>query len=209
MQASPKRPLTKGGEYPKNDHDTQENHNLDSVTAQALFKAVTQVTNEINDTMIKDYWKRNNHLKPIAQASEFYLPGIKDRITKTSEGLDTFKDWSGLDLLNNKEGWEELGISKGTLLSGMYQDAYGNSFLIPPTMAGVEIDTDSDEFQAWYLAFISFPPSALLESQAKLNEILGRHFEDTNRTGRKKQALEYRCTWWSNGGTSKLSSQTS
>jgi hypothetical protein len=54
-------------------------------------------------------------------------------------------------------------------------------------MAGVEIDTDSDEFQAWYLALTSFPPSALLESQAKLNEILGRHFEDTNRMARKKQ----------------------
>jgi hypothetical protein len=57
-----------------------------------LFKAVTQVTNETNDTMNKDYRKRNNPLKPIAPASEFYLPGIKDTITKTSEGLDTFKD---------------------------------------------------------------------------------------------------------------------
>jgi hypothetical protein len=63
---------------------------------------VTQVTNEINDFMIKDYRKRNNPLKPIAQASEFYVQGIRDRITKTSEGLDTFKDWSDLDLLNNK-----------------------------------------------------------------------------------------------------------
>ena len=76
------------------------------------------MTNEINDTMIKDYRKRNNPLKPIAQASEFYVPGIKDTITKTTEGLDTFKDWSDLDLLNNKEGREELGIAKGTLLSG-------------------------------------------------------------------------------------------
>jgi hypothetical protein len=84
-----------------------------------LFKAVTQVTNEINDTMIKNYRKRNNPLKPIVQASEFYVQGIKDRITKTSEGLHTFKDWSDLDLLNNKEGWEEPGIAKGTLFSGM------------------------------------------------------------------------------------------
>jgi hypothetical protein len=55
-------------------------------------------------------------MKPIAQASEFYVPGIKDKITKISEGLDTFKDssWSHLDLLNNKEGWEELAIAKGT-----------------------------------------------------------------------------------------------
>jgi hypothetical protein len=61
---------------------TQKKINLDSVTAQALFKAVTQVTNDINFTMIKDYWKINNPLKLIAQASEFYMPGIKDRITK-------------------------------------------------------------------------------------------------------------------------------
>ncbi len=95
---------------------TQKKINLDSDTVQALFKAVTQVTNEINDTLIKDYQKRNNPLKPIAQASEFYVPGIRARITKTTEGLDTFKDWSDLGLLNNKEGWEELGIARGTLL---------------------------------------------------------------------------------------------
>jgi hypothetical protein len=127
------------------------NPSLDSVTAQALFKAVAEMTNlnKINYTMIKVYRKRNNPLKPIAKASEFYVQGIKDTITKTSEGLDTFKDWSDLDLLNNKEGWEELGIAKGTLLSGMYQDTHGNSFPIPQTMAGVEIDTYSDEVQAW------------------------------------------------------------
>jgi hypothetical protein len=34
-------------------------------------------------------------------------------------------------------------------------------------MAGVEIDTDSDEFQAWYQAFTMFPPVAIFESQHK------------------------------------------
>jgi hypothetical protein len=65
-------------------------------------------------------------------------------------------------------------------------------------MAVVEIDTNSDEFQAWYLAVTSFPPSALLESQAKLNEILGRHFEDTNLTGWKKQGQLYAAEQWRN-----------
>ncbi len=58
------------------------------------------------------------------------MQGIKDRISKTSKGLDTFKDWSDLDLVNNKAGWEDLRIAKGTLLSGLYQDAYRNSFRI-------------------------------------------------------------------------------
>jgi hypothetical protein len=83
---------------------TQKKINLDNVTAQAWFKALTQVTKEINGTMIEDYWKSNNPLKRIVQASEFNVPGIRDRITKTSESLDTFKDWSDLDLPNNKEG---------------------------------------------------------------------------------------------------------
>ncbi len=65
-----------------------------------------------------------------------------------------------------------------------------------PDTAGVEIDADSDEIQAWYFAFTSFPPSVLLESDAKLNEILSRHFEDTNRTGRKKQGPLYVVERW-------------
>ncbi len=106
--------------------------------------------------MIKDYCKRNNPLKPMAQASEFYVPGIRDRITKTSEGLDTFKDWSDLDLLSNKEGWEELGISKGTFLSGM-------------TWCSLHFH---------HLQCLNHKQSSMR---------LGRHFEDTNRTGWRKQ----------------------
>jgi hypothetical protein len=39
----------------------------------------------------------------------------------------------------------------------MYKDTYGNSFPIPQTMAGVEINTDSDEFLSMVLGihFIS------------------------------------------------------
>jgi hypothetical protein len=104
--------------------------------------------------------------------------------------------WSDLDLLNNKDAWENLGIAKGTLLSGLYKDAHDNSFPIAQIMAGVEIDIDSDEFQAWYLAFTSFPPSALLESHTKLNEILGLYFEDRNRTSQKKQVPLYAVERW-------------
>ncbi len=97
---------------------TQKKINLDSVTAQALFKEVTQVTSEINDTMIKDCRKRNTPLKPIAQASEFYVPDIRDRITKTSEGFGTFKDSSDLDLLNNKRGMGRTQNRQGHIVIG-------------------------------------------------------------------------------------------
>ena len=58
-------------------------------------------------------------------------------------------------------------------------------------MAGVEIDIDSDEFQAWYVAFSKFPPQAIFEGQHKISEILSKHFEDPNRSKRQAQSYYY------------------
>jgi hypothetical protein len=55
-------------------------------------------------------------------------------------------------------------------------------------MAGVQVDTDSDEFQAWYLAFTSFATSAIFESLHNVNEILNMYFKETNRTNRQKKS---------------------
>ena len=62
---------------------------------------------------------------------------------------------------------------------------------IQQTMAGVEIDLDSDEFQAWYLAFSRFPPPAIFEGQHKISEIISKYFEDSNRSKRQKQRYYY------------------
>jgi hypothetical protein len=53
---------------------TQQKTNLDSVTSHALFKATTQMTNEINDSVMKGFQNRNNP-QTVAQASEFYMQG--------------------------------------------------------------------------------------------------------------------------------------
>jgi hypothetical protein len=53
VQASAKRLDERRG-ISKRMTTTQKKINPDSVIAQALFKAVTKVTNEINDTMIKE-----------------------------------------------------------------------------------------------------------------------------------------------------------
>ena len=65
-------------------------------------------------------------------------------------------------------------------------------------MEGVEIDLDSDEFQAWYLAFSKFPPPAIFEGQQKisLSEILSKYFEDSNRSKRQKQSYYYATERW-------------
>ena len=74
-------------------------------------------------------------------------------------------------------------------------DHMGNMYPIPQTMAGVEIDIDSDEFQEWYRSFSQFQPPAIFEGQHKISEVLSKYFEDSNRTKQQKQSY---------GGTLRL-----
>ena len=86
--------------------------------------------------------------QPMAQASEFYVPnGFNDRIDLTTNGHPDIRGWADRELVNTKPGWVSLGIASSSLLSGERQDHAGNWYPIPQTMAGVEIDLDSDEFQ--------------------------------------------------------------
>ena len=62
---------------------------------------------------------------------------------------------------------------------------------VPQTMAGVTINIDSDEFQAWYVAFSRFPPPAIFEGQHKVTEILSKYFEDSNWSKRQNQSYYY------------------
>ena len=61
----------------------------------------------------------------------------------------------------------------------------GIYFPIPQTMAGVEIDIDSDEYQAWYISFSKFPPPAISEAQHNLSETLSKFFEESDMTKRQ------------------------
>ena len=129
---------------------------------------------------------------PLAQASEFYVPnGYHDRAALTTNGHPDIRGWSDRELVNTKPGWESLGIASSSLLSGERVDHNGNYYLIPQTKAGVEIDLDSDEFQAWYLAFSNFPPPAIFEGQHKISEILSKYFEDSNRSKPQRQSYYY------------------
>ena len=71
-----------------------------------------------------------------------------------------------------------------------------NEYQIPQTMAGVEIDIDSDEYQEWYTSFSKFPPPAIFEAQHQISEILIKYFEVSNRTKRQKQSYFYATERW-------------
>ena len=67
----------------------------------------------------------------------------------------------------------------GNLTSGDHYDYAGNAYPIPQTMAGVEIDVDSDEFQEpeWYSlrAFTAFPSQAISEAQHQINTTISKY----------------------------------
>ena len=164
--------------------------NIDKSTMQQLFKAVVKASDEILEaSFVYGQHKRRLQVQPLAQASEFYVPnGNTDRIVLTTNGHPDIRGWSDRELVKTKPGWESLGIASSSLLSGEKEDHMGNFYPIPQMMAGVEIDLDSDEFQALYLAFSKFPPPAIFEGQHKISEILSKYFEDSNRSKRQKQS---------------------
>ena len=92
------------------------------------------------------------------------------------------------DLVNTKKGWERFGIINENLISGDFQDYAGNYYPIPQTMAGIEIEVDSDEFQAWYKAFTMFPSQAISEAQYQINAVINKYIEGGNRTNRQKRS---------------------
>ena len=139
--------------------------NIDKATVRQLFKAVAKVSNELNElSFIHGQNKRRLQVQPMVHASVFYVPNMSnDRIVLTTNGYPDIRGWSDIELANAKVGWESLGIASSSLLSGERQDHMGNYCLIQQTMAGVEIDIDSDEYQAWYISFSKFSPQAIFE----------------------------------------------
>jgi hypothetical protein len=57
---------------------------------------------------------------------------------------------------------------------GVRYDHHGDPFPILQTMAGIEIDVDSDEVQEWIHSFTQFLPSVIFKAQHKISEILNK-----------------------------------
>jgi hypothetical protein len=51
----------------------------------------------------------------------------------------------------------------------------GTEYLILQTVAGVEIDIDCVELQAWYQTFTKFHSPEILEAQHKISEKLNKY----------------------------------
>ena len=167
--------------------------NIDRATVRQLFRAVTKAADAIKEkSIIYGATKRVLPLQHMAQASEFYVPnGNQDHIAFTTNGHPDIRAWSDRELVNTKAGWESLGIAGSSLLSGERMDINGIYHPVPQTMAGVEIDIESEEFQAWYAGFTKFPPGAIFEVQHKISEILSKYFDEPTRSKRSDKNYFY------------------
>jgi hypothetical protein len=125
--------------------------NTEKATARQLSRAVVKATDEINEaSFTHGQNKRRYKVDITAQGSEFYVPNIfRDRVAVTAKGYPDISTWSDLELVNAKAGWESLS----SLLLGVRNDHMNNPYPIPQTMAGVEINEGSEEFQERYNAF--------------------------------------------------------
>ena len=85
--------------------------------------------------------------------------------------------WPDHEIVNTKAGLESLGVINGNLISGDHYDYAGIAYPIPQTMAGVEINVDSDEFQEWYRAFTTFPAQAISEAQHQISTTINKYVE--------------------------------
>jgi hypothetical protein len=99
--------------------------------------------------------------------------------------------WLDHNLVNTEKGWENLRVINGNLISGNHYNYAGHAYPIPQTMAGIEIEVDSDEFQEWYRAFTTFPSQAISEAQYQINAVINKYIQCGNRTNRQKQSYFY------------------
>jgi hypothetical protein len=165
--------------------------NIEKATVRQLFRVVVNLkaTDEINEASFTHGQNK--------QGSEFYVPNIfRDRIAVTAKGYPDLSTCSDLELVNTKLGWESLDIVSSSLLSGVKYDHMHNAYPIQQTMAGIEIDVDSEEFQDWFHAFTRFPPAASFDAQYKISEILNKYFEESNQANCQRQSYYYAMERW-------------
>ena len=119
---------------------------------------MAKMNDDMNETsFVHSITKRRLQIKAQAQAADFYTPNQFSDTTVLKNGCPWMRDWHDHDLVNTKKWWESLGVINGNLISGDHYDYAGNAYPIPQTMAGIEVEVDSDEFQAWYREFTTFP----------------------------------------------------
>ena len=152
--------------------------NVDKAPLKTLFKTIAKINDELNEiSFVHGTTRRRLQIKAQAQAADFYTPNQFTDTIVLRNGSPWMRGWPDHELANTKAGGESVGVINGNLISGDHYDYARNAYPIPQTMAGVEIDVDSDEFQEWYRAFTTFPSQAISEAQHQINTTISKCVE--------------------------------
>ncbi len=148
--------------------------NVGKVSLKVLLKTMAKMTNYMNETsFLHSITKRQLQIKAQAQAADFFTPNLFSDTIVLEKGCPEMLDWPEHDLVNTKQGWEILGVINGNLISGDHYYYAGHAYLIPQTMAGIDIELDSEEFQEWYYGeFTTFPSQAISEALYQINAVI-------------------------------------
>ncbi len=186
---------------------TVQKTNLNNCTYEELFKALVQIEAKMATTSVTDKDKPAYRFKHIVAMSEHYVPLATDNISTTRLGNPQFCDWLPSDFGANKIYWEKVGVTV-TRYTGRRKELQGASYLLQvigtylnhhtgqqssvlQTMTGTPFNVLASRFPIIYQNFICYPPALHMETQSKINEIIGEEIEKDLRTGRKKVDMMY------------------
>lgn len=134
-------------------------------TVTHIFIALRDLRNELTHKTVKDGQCHITSVINLYQAVNGYIPQASDNINITSKGFPSLKKFTALELTNNKEYWESMGLKRGVLPSYTYFDPAANREVgVPMMINGIEIDTSDQEVIRKYQLLSSFPASLMHET---------------------------------------------
>ena len=104
---------------------------VDTVSLEVLSKTTAKINEDLNETSFVHCTTRRQlqiNLKEQAQAG-FYMPNQFTDTIVLRNGSPWTRNWPDHELVNNKPGWESLGVINGNLISGVHYDYAGNEFI--------------------------------------------------------------------------------
>ena len=156
-----------------------------------IFIALRNLRGELTHKTVKDEKRRNTSVILLFQAVDGYIPQPSDNIFMTSKGFPSLKKFTALELTNNKEYWESMGLKRGMLPNYTFFDPAANREVgVPMTINGIEIDTTDPGVIRKYQLLSSYPPSLMHESLDMIETIFNKYFDDSDRPRRNPNILE-------------------
>ncbi len=150
----------------------------EKATAQEIFVACWLIKSTLANVSVKDDDRKNYPVADFLSQVECYMSQRNDHLQSDQSGGFLLTNFGVAELLQTKQSWEAMGISKGQLPSIMIFDQYGNEQHQCMTMNGIIIDENSPKLIRRMRKIIDFPPSAMLPELVEIEKAYDEVFEE-------------------------------